>query len=244
MKGDEGSDKHEKSDFGASHGKYPASMRRRFCLAAALWVSALPALPAMAEEAKTAEDTSLEGVYEGSAMEVAALLSLEKGGRFRYWLSYGALDERASGQWRLEGNAILLDSDPFEEPHFTLLRQEDSATDIAISLSLPEGMDHQYFSVLAEYRDGKIREYQMTENPLLLENGDIDPLQSIRLVLPIYSIQSAPFPLDSAKGRKLTWSFSPEGLGKIRFENTPLIIDGGMLLLERHGRRISFHRVK
>jgi len=26
MKGDEGSDKHEKSDFGASHGKYPASI--------------------------------------------------------------------------------------------------------------------------------------------------------------------------------------------------------------------------
>ena len=219
-------------------------MRKRLFLAATLCALVLPVPLAAADEAKPSGEPSYEGVYEGSATEIATLLSLEKEGRFRYWLSYGALDERASGHWHIDGNAILLNSDPFEEPHFSLLRQEETAADIAISLSLPEGVDYQYFSVLAEYRGGEIREYHMTENPLLLENSDADPLQSVSMMLPIYSIRSAPFPLDSTKGLTLVWSFSPEGLGKIRFENTPLMIGEAVLLLKRHGRRIPFHRVK
>lgn len=60
--------------------------------------------------------TSLVGTYDGGQMEIAAGLELRADGRFRYALSYGALDEEAAGTWTVSGSQVLLTSDPSVAP--------------------------------------------------------------------------------------------------------------------------------
>ena len=52
------------------------------------------------------------GLYETQQIEVAAALELQPDGRFRYVLSYGAVDEAAEGDWRFDGAAVHLTSNP------------------------------------------------------------------------------------------------------------------------------------
>ena len=64
---------------------------------------------------------SLVGTYDGHQMEIAAGLELKADGRFRYSLSYGALDEEAAGKWAMSGDQVLLTSDPVIAPRFVLV---------------------------------------------------------------------------------------------------------------------------
>jgi len=78
---------------------------------------------------------TLAGVYDGGQMEIAAALELTKDGHFRYALSYGALDEMASGRWTAEKGTVVLSveqfdsNDPYAEGGFgpSVLTIEDGA---------------------------------------------------------------------------------------------------------------------
>lgn len=73
-----------------------------FLLPAVAIVAGAPALAADPHPA------SLAGVYDGGQMEIAAGLELTKDGKFRYVLSYGALDEMAAGTWSAAGDSVTL----------------------------------------------------------------------------------------------------------------------------------------
>ncbi len=75
-----------------------------------LWIAAL------AGPATAPTSDSLAGVYDGGQIELAAGLELKPDGRFRYALSYGALDEVAEGTWRADADRVVLTSDPFKAP--------------------------------------------------------------------------------------------------------------------------------
>jgi hypothetical protein len=77
-------------------------MRTPFFLLPAIAVAVAPALAADQHPA------SLVGVYDGGQMEMAAGLELTKDGRFRYALSYGALDEGAAGTWSATADTVTL----------------------------------------------------------------------------------------------------------------------------------------
>jgi hypothetical protein len=70
----------------------------------------LPAIAAVAGAAVAADPhpASLAGVYDGGQMELASGLELSKDGKFRFVLSYGALDEAAAGTWSAAGDAVTL----------------------------------------------------------------------------------------------------------------------------------------
>lgn len=71
---------------------------------------AVAALLLGAAQALSAPDVS--GLYETQQMEVAAALELQSGGRFRYVLTYGAVDEGAEGDWTFDGTTVRLTSNP------------------------------------------------------------------------------------------------------------------------------------
>ena len=57
-----------------------------------------------------------EGVHE-----VGSELVLLPDGRFQYFLAYGAYDENATGDWRVQGDAVILNtSGGYTPPRFTL----------------------------------------------------------------------------------------------------------------------------
>lgn len=57
--------------------------------------------------------------YLQGRREVGSELLLEEGGRFKFALTYGAVDEFAKGRWSVSGNQLVLTADQ-EEPRFSL----------------------------------------------------------------------------------------------------------------------------
>lgn len=75
-------------------------------------LAALVASSALA--ASDAHPAKLAGTYDGGQVEIASGLELTKDGRFRYGLSYGALDEVAAGTWATAGDAVTLTVQQYE----------------------------------------------------------------------------------------------------------------------------------
>ena len=68
---------------------------------------------------------SFAGYYETSQMEVAGGLDLKLNGKFRYALSYGAVDEEGEGDWTSDGKTVRLTSNPMPKgPTFELVRDD------------------------------------------------------------------------------------------------------------------------
>jgi hypothetical protein len=57
---------------------------------------------------------ALVGQYDGGQMELASALELTKDGHFRYIMSYGAVDEFASGTWTVANGMVMLTVQQFE----------------------------------------------------------------------------------------------------------------------------------
>lgn len=77
--------------------------------------------------AKSSKDNSLVGRYYLSGiMETGSELLLEPGGRFEWWMSYGAVDQFAKGNWTSDGATVTLAADPAipGSPLFSIGKQE------------------------------------------------------------------------------------------------------------------------
>jgi len=185
------------------------------------------------------------GVYDGSQMEMAVRLVLRPDGKFGYALSYGALDEQASGTWRAEKDGVALDSDPVKALRFTLLHQ-DKGDDrvVQFSLELPEGMDAQYFLAGIELADGRVMggHFSADGYSFPLEPGQ-QPVR-VQIALPVFDISSDPVGVDPAKGLRFRFRFEPNELGRVDFRGTMLRAEKGQLVLQRHGLSLHFRRMK
>jgi len=177
-------------------------------------------------------------------MEMAAALELRLDGRFDYWLAYGALDESASGRWRREGNRVVLTSDPFTPPRIALVRSAQASAGVDMQLDVPQGISRQYFSAVVTFASGERRPMQLREEGLSFAIDPTNPPVSLRLVLPIYMLESEAVPLDGAKGWRLGFRFEPNELGKVDLSDTPFEIEDGVLILDRYDRRVVFRTEK
>jgi len=224
-------------------------VRRIAALAAAMakqsagpLIASLALLLVLAASA-AAQVASLAGTYDGGQMEIAAGLELKADGRFRYALSYGALDEEAAGSWRLSGDRVLLTSDPVTPPRFVLVSRGQAPPGILqLSLDVPKGLSRQYFDADITTRDGATHRRQFAEEGLSVPfSGDDAPI-SVRLVLPVFGVVGEPVTLDASTGYAVRLRFEPHDIGKVDFRATPMTVSNGALVLERHGRMIRFRR--
>ena len=191
-----------------------------------------------------AHPSQLVGRYDGGQMEVAAGLELSADGRFRYGLSYGALDEEASGTWHADGAQVVLDSDPVKAPHFTLLSQtkaDDHA--LHVLLQVPGGMDPQYFRAALQLADGTVIGGQLSEEGLSLPLEAGQQPSRLQIILPLFEIASDPVTVDVAKGLRFGFRFEPNDLGHAEFKSARLTVDKGQLILARHGLELHFRRL-
>jgi hypothetical protein len=131
---------------------------RRFALAAS--VAMFVAIPsAIAAGPKPA---SVVGMYDGGQMEVAAALELTANGRFHYALSYGALDEEATGKWTMSGDQILLVSDHVTAPRYVILSQEKGPEGVLrIIMDFEDPYYQQHFFALITKSDGSVENVQL-----------------------------------------------------------------------------------
>jgi hypothetical protein len=188
--------------------------------------------------------TCLIGQYDGGAMEMAARLELSSDGRFRYVLSYGAIDEGAEGRWQGDDNAVTLTSDETVAPRFALVSDMANADQvIRVRLDLPRGLSPQYFAASIAFADASRSGRQFSDEVIELPAGLANPATSVRIMLPIFDLSSDAIALASGGGRDLTVRFEPNDLGSVAFAQTPLARRDGDLVLERHGREVRFRQV-
>jgi hypothetical protein len=202
----------------------------------ALAPSLVHAPPAGAAPAKC-----LPGQYDASAPEIAAGLELSANGRFRYGLSYGALDERAQGRWEADDRTVFLTSDPVTPSRFVLI-DESSAPEgsFRLSLDLPEGISPQYFNALLVLKDGRTIGAPLGYEDWVVPLAAGEEAVSVKLQLPVLDIESERFVLSHGQGTAVSLRFEPNDLGAVAFAEDPLAIDGRDLTLERHGRALRF----
>jgi hypothetical protein len=211
----------------------------------ALAIFALIAFGPAAAGAAGGQASSFVGTYDGHQTEVAAGLELKPDGRFHYALSYGALDEEAQGKWTVRDGAVLLTSDHVVPPRFVLVSQTKGPEGaLKIDLDAPKGLSQQYFSALIATKDGKAQVEQFSDDGLSWSFTNDNPPIAIRVGLPVFEVASDPLKLDPSAGFSLHYRFEPNDLGKADFEATPLKVVDGELLLERHGLKLRFKRVK
>src|SRR5688500_11569754 len=96
------------------------------------------ALAALLVGAPAAAQDPLEGVYIVERMETASMLELAPEGRFRWALSYGALDLRSEGRWRRDVDSVVLDTEPpVSPPRFELIETvRDGTADLSVRVEL------------------------------------------------------------------------------------------------------------
>jgi hypothetical protein len=187
----------------------------------------------------------LVGLYDGGQMEIAAGLELRADGKFQYGLAYGALDEEAEGSWTVEGDHVLLTTEPaVVPPRFSLAEQKAAATPGAIEVSIvdPKGRALPNIDIAVTYGEGDPDIVQSREEPVVLPLDASRPPRSIVMAIPVFDVESDLFAVDAAKGTSFTFRFEPNGLGHADFRHTPLAIEKGVLVLPRFDRTLRFER--
>lgn len=232
--------KHLGVDWTSCLARYPAG--RAALLAACLLTGPLPAHAAgTAGPAITEWPRCLVGPYEGGQTEMAARLELTEDRRFTYQLSYGALDEGSEGRWEPVGNDVVLTSDPVNAPRYSLVADEPlPARELRIVLDLPRGVSAQYFEALVGFVDGSRMIRQLSDDGLVVPLDDGREVQSVAIMLSVYSLQSEAFPVAGTGGRSVRVRFEPNELGKVAFAGTRLRREGADLLIDRHERALRF----
>lgn len=190
-----------------------------------------------------AAPADLVGMYDGGQHEMAAGLELQADGRFRYALSYGALDEEAAGRWTVEDGGVVLTGDPVTPPRIALVsRASGTPGRLTIALDVPRGTNRQYFDVRLTGAEGA-DDQQMGEDGADIALTRKQPVR-VSIALPMFDLESEQVEIDPRTGAHLSFAFARNDLGKVAFVRTPLARDGDALVLERHGRTLRFRRVR
>jgi hypothetical protein len=184
---------------------------------------------------------SLAGQYDGGQMEVGAALWLKPDGHFRYELSYGALDEQASGRWTASGDKVLLTSDPVKAPRISIVSQKQGAPGaLRITMDVKDPYDQQYFNAIITTASGEFDNEQLGIDGLNWPFPSTEAPTAVRLINDVYQIASEPVKLDA--GAELIFHFEANDLGKADFRGTPLQVEGDVLVLKRFGLTLKFRR--
>jgi hypothetical protein len=184
---------------------------------------------------------SLAGLYDGSQTEIGAALELRSDGRYRYQLSYGALDEWSVGTWESQPEGITLSSDPFKAPTFEFAQDARPTGILSVKLDLPDGFDPQYFAINLHRKDGTVSIEDMQGGSLEIPMGD-NPVVTLKPVLPVMDIVG-PEIMVPGGGAILTIAFQPNDLGFVGFAGENLRANGGGFEMNRFERTLHFRRV-
>ena len=151
--------------------------------------------------------------------EVGSELVLLPDGRFQYFLAYGAYDENASGDWRVQGEAVILNtSGGYTPPRFTL---KQSLTKPGEPLDHP-GADKPRVSraSMSGWITGNKPETGYTQYGWRAPGPNRNP-KAIGLGVKMYNLEPQWFQVAGTSHNYYIFSFAPGDLGKARFRARP-----------------------
>jgi hypothetical protein len=195
--------------------------------------------------AAPAEAQPVAGLYRIDQMEMGGGLELRPDGRFRYALEYGAVSEEGEGKWRLDGNAVLLTSDPMPKaPDFKVVRDDPAPKgELTVTLEPPGfgNMGDRVEILFTAPRKGFPDIYHLD----LDEDGHSTLPTDVPVIIipqvPVYGNLGTGIELSPDRGHKLLLRFLPNDLGKARFDGERLEREGETLTFHRYEAKIVFH---
>jgi hypothetical protein len=183
--------------------------------------------------------------YLTGVHEVGSELVLLPDGRFQYFLAYGAYDENATGDWRVQGDVILLNtSGGYTPPRFTLkqsLTKPGQPLTILVQNQAAKGISG--IDVWVDYGDTK-PETGYTQYYGWKAPGPNRNPKAIGLGVKMYNLEAQWFPVAGTGQNYYIFTFAPGDLGKARFRDQPLRWDNGALIMERWGQKMRYVRGK
>lgn len=207
--------------------------RRRLCQFPPMRLATFALLPLLAGlvAAGPIQPGSLAGDYRLVGMrEAAGGLRLGADGRFQYGFTTGALDEQAEGRWQLQGNRILLTTEPEPRPpSWAIVSAEPGDPKLfALLLEGPNGQPIQNIEVSIRMADGSVETAGTRADWLEAELDGRSPV-AVTFHIPVYDIDSPPFAVDVAKARRYRFRLDPNDIGVRNFRDWPLEIRGDLL---------------
>lgn len=188
--------------------------------------------------------TAVAGLYQAQQMEVGAALELKKGGHFRYQLDYGAVSERAEGDWTFDGNTVRLTTRPAPNPPGFELVRDDPAPLGALLMALePPGFGEGYrLDAIGTDATSGERGLVTTDDKGQVQAGT-HKLSAIDPLVPVYGNVGGHFSLSPDRGHHLLLRFHANDIGIAAFDQEPLVLTARGLVLNRYDSEIRFIRV-
>jgi hypothetical protein len=177
--------------------------------------------------------------------DAASELVLHANGRFEFALAYGALDEEAAGRWRRVGNQILLTTTPKPVPAAFSPAKAERTTQapLALHVTWPNGRGIPGIDFRVEFDSGApFADYINNDEGWQLDPAETRKPVAVTLALTMYDLVSPRFPIDAAKANDLTFILTPHDLGHYDFEDTPLDIAPGKLVMHRGQGTLDYVR--
>ena len=207
----------------------------------------LASLLASASAHATEKRDGAVGLYRLTGVQDAAsMLEITADGRWRYGLSYGALDEEGDGRWRRDGGRLLLDTDPRPvPPAFTqhAVRWLDQP-EMRVLVVGPGGRGIAGIDIVVRFdRGDPVAGYTQQDGWSMALPPDRRPV-AVVLSLDMFGVAGSKFAVDAARGNDLEFLFTPNDLGRPDFRDLPVEVEGDALVMLRDGARLRYVRVK
>jgi hypothetical protein len=212
--------------------RHDAAMSARALIAALLL--AAPAAPSPVGHYR------LQGVQDA-----ASELVLRADGRFDYALAYGALDEEATGRWRRVGDKVFLTTLPKPVPPLFSPGKAAHTAEAPLTLHVvsPDGHGIPGIDFRVEFETGApLQDYINNDEGWSLPGEEKRKPVAVTLAEPIYELVSPRFPIDTSKANDLTFVLIPHDMGRFDFENMPLDIAPGRLVMHRGDAALNYVR--
>ncbi len=170
--------------------------------------------------------------------DTASELDLLPDGRFRFFLSAGALDLRAQGRWTSDGRTVLLNTVPRPTPaEFEpgpVSRSSDSP--ITILVNGPNGHGIAGVDLRIGFADGReIESYTQEVGWTWDQQGPPGVPRWVELSLRMFNLPPQRLPLDAAAGNRFSFTLVPNDLGVQDFRDTALAVTRDGLVITGPG---------
>ena len=175
--------------------------------------------------------------------EMASEIVLRRDGRFTYALAYGALDESTEGRWRVRNGQVVLQSDgTAHAPSVRLTSATGTTTDsVVVLVTDTAGTPVHGIEVDAvQPRTGtSFARAQQGRHVVRYTKGDAPTELSVGYDVFDFMVN---FPIEGKPKAVYRFVFDRGDLGRYRFEDARLAVEGDTLVLVRNGRRMEYVR--
>lgn len=208
----------------------------------AIWTAAMIAL--LATPSGTVAKSPAGHYRLVGEQDVASELVLNQDGRFIYFLAAGALDEHAEGRWASDGRTVKLTTEPKPTPATFRAGTAAPTTEVPLRIRVawPDGRGIAGVDLVILFDSGPpVMDYTQEDGWSLSSDEKRRP-RRIELALPIYALNPQGFAIDPATANDLTFVIEPNDLGVVDFQETPLTIGTGRLVMHRYGGTLTYVR--